>query len=316
MMIGRERRKVRVRNTVAALSVFTVVQAAHGFSLLGGCRSFDCFAGGEFFQPFDREFRWSIPDITVAAAASFVDAFGSDGVLAVDRSLGRWAAASEADPAGIPETTWVSAREGGVLYDVESLVMHELGHALGLGHPDKAARGGMNYGPDGSPVPTTGTEVMFSGMPNNTIVREVTRDDVEGIRYLYAEENVNPIDGPGIGTLSFVMLDSDAAWGTGEGANIDLFATTNDEHPGLFRGGALATSAISFVAGDPQNDPGIINGIFEFEPVVAGVDIYINMDRPITLLHPVPEPSWHAILVIGLAAFGKRLSTGRRSGES
>lgn len=292
--------------------VLAVASGAHGFALIGACRSLGCFSGGEFFQPFDQEFRWSMPTITVAASASFLEAFGAGGVEAVDRSVGRWAVASETDPAQAPESARVPAREGGIVYDLESIIVHELGHALGLGHPDRAAAGGKNYASDGSPVPTTGTEVMFSGMPNSTIVRDLTRDDVAGIRYLYDEENVNPLDGPGIGLLSFLRLDEGAAWGTAQGANIDLFATMNDEHPGLFRGGALATSAISLVANDLENDPGIINGLFVASPIVAGVDIYVNLDRPIFLLHPVPEPGVFVPAVVGLVLLRRGRGIGAR----
>ena len=281
-------------------SALAAVSGAHGFALIGGCRSPACFAGGEYFQPFDREFRWSAPLITVAASASFFDAFGQGGIDALDRSLDRWAAASISDPAQAPESTRIPARESGIVYDLESILVHEIGHALGLGHPDRAAAGGMNYAPDGSPVASTGTEVMYSGMPNATVIRGLTRDDVAGIRYVYDEGNVNPLDGPGIGILRFLRVDMAVAeWGVDRGANIDLFATTNSERPGLFRGGALATAAISLFANDLLHEPGIINGLHAAGPVVAGVDIYINLDRPIALLHPVPEPG---LVILAAAA--------------
>ncbi len=272
------------------------------FALLGPCRAPACSAGGTWAQPFDQEFRWSIPVVTVAPSPSFVEAWGDEGVAALDRSLRRWERAFALDPAETPDRTDVPSLETGIVYDLESILVHELGHALGLAHPDQAAGGGKNYAPDGTPIPSTWHELMFSALPNATLVRAPTSDDVAGIRYLYSPDNVNPGDGAGVGAVRFALLDPSAAVeGTGAGAHVDIFATTQAEHPDLFPGGALGAASVAFHAEDPDSDPGIINGLDAWDPVVGGVDIFLNLSRPLEILHPVPEPG---VVFLVLTAWG------------
>jgi len=70
-------------------------------------------------------------------------------------------------------------------FDIESVALHEIGHTLGLDHPDLADDVGRNYDIFGTVIAATGTEVMNSTIAPGEISRVLTSDELDGIDFLY-----------------------------------------------------------------------------------------------------------------------------------
>ena len=74
-------------------------------------------------------------------------------------------------------------------FDVETVVLHELGHALGLDHPDQVSDhpGSVNYDPyTFEPgYESVGNEVMYSTYYPYGLNRNLTDDEIGGLNFLY-----------------------------------------------------------------------------------------------------------------------------------
>ena len=83
-----------------------------------------------------------------------------------------------------PNYHW--ATDGGDM-DVETVILHELGHAMGLDHPDLVSGSAANYDPYTFHVgyQNTGGEVMHSTYYPNGVNRTLKYDDIRGLQFLY-----------------------------------------------------------------------------------------------------------------------------------
>jgi len=76
----------------------------------------------------------------------------------------------------------------GADFDVETVLLHEMGHVLGLDHPDQAAaHGAANYDPytQAPGAPWSTSDVMHSGYYPDGINRTLDDDAIGGVAFLY-----------------------------------------------------------------------------------------------------------------------------------
>ncbi|MEO7167166.1 MAG: matrixin family metalloprotease [Spartobacteria bacterium] len=124
---------------------------------------------------------------TSFASTVFGDSFGS-GVLAVTYYRTQGGAITEADVLFNKAQTFDSYRgilqfnsQGKCICDIQRVYLHELGHALGLGHPDAA-------------TPKQNVEAVMNSIASNRSL--LSSDDLAGIHFLYGTASPTPTPGP------------------------------------------------------------------------------------------------------------------------
>jgi hypothetical protein len=126
---------------------------------------------------------------------------------------------------GLAFQTWSAAdtTEAGTVYsymrtgtstgfaDIRSVALHEIGHILGLNHPDGATAFSRNYSfPGGTPTVTAakGTEVMNSGIPAGAYNHILSQDELAAFAYAYPGKHFTFKDVTGTATPANIIIDA------------------------------------------------------------------------------------------------------------
>lgn len=77
--------------------------------------------------------------------------------------------------------------------DIRSIMIHEVGHVLGFGHPNQFGFGAINYQPDATGTwalaPAVGTEVMRDFINSGEYNHILSQDELQGYRFAYDRNN-------------------------------------------------------------------------------------------------------------------------------
>lgn len=308
---------------------------AHGYALLGPSRAEDNHQGGDHtptdpslgqFQVIGAGFRWSTAGLNFSFDQSFSNAFGQNGKQAVTDAFALWDAAFGQQNAAL--TT--GFQTGMPIADIESIALHEIGHALGLHHTDQAGAQNKNYGPNGNIALSNPGAVMHSQLNFGEIQRTLSQDDVDGINYLYSQQTMIPTlnalfevtQTAGPGDPNFTEAGQAAMGGT-VGAHFDIFAMDlGAATPGartLIYGG-------SGVGGNTSFNGQAMGGFFDGVPLtftqsdnashgqtLQSIDIIFNTNPAARLaVNPSREPTTYLMAAMALVSLGLFAARRRR----
>lgn len=226
------RQPSRATTLCVILALFFSAGQAFGFALIvEGLTPADLLDDEDNFHSFDAgEITWKMSN-------DFLNTY-NDPVLQdqVRLAFSEWQSAS-AMPSRrtAPRYTWTRNNGPQPFYDLKSIIVHEVGHGIGMQHPDASwsnlptSNWNRNYRYDSNGElyagPPPGNEIMKQYISNGEYERTVSRDEIYALDYAYGEPltfaEVGPNDdamivvetfmgggGPNLGATSFAEKEA------------------------------------------------------------------------------------------------------------
>jgi len=232
--------------------------------------------------------RWEQATITYSFDISFVTIYGIGAEAAVNAAFSTWNGA-----VGITSNPGTDISSPMLLgdfeiigpsqaYDLESVALHEIGHALGLEHPNLAnGITSTNYNVNGGgafvagALPGGSHPVMWSTIAPNLRRRVLTDDDLYGAQYMY-----DPTDlaGPGMGGIGGPTFD--------DGSISFTFSQVPSGGDIIIKAGGLPPGTLASTIGTAAYKPASTYGVTTAAQIIF-----------------LPEPSTDLLLMAGVVAF-------------